>query len=120
MSRENEIREAKILKSREGTVEINGKTWTFRRPTNEEIGLIHELGLSEFARNLYIVKNFTVGWELVELDLFPGGGPEKVPFDSGLFAVWVADEKELWPPLATAIYESFFAYTNKRDEALKN
>lgn len=104
----------KIRKARETTIPINGKTWTIRRPTDEEATQFGQLGL------LDAVKRFTIGWELIELEIIPGGGPEKVPFDSILFAEWVADQPEVWEPLGAAILEAYRVHTAKRNDAVKN
>jgi hypothetical protein len=104
----------KIRKARETTIEINGKSWTIRRPTDEEATQFGQAGLFD------IVKRFVIGWELIELEIIPGGGPEKVPFDSALFAEWVADQPEVWEPLGTAILEAYKAHAEKRDASLKN
>lgn len=104
----------KIRKARETTVEAAGKEFTIRRPTDEEAMQLGHLNLVE------IVKRFTTGWGVVELDLIPGGGPEKVPFDPDLFAEWVADRPEVWEPLGTAIMNAYKAHADKRDAAVKN
>lgn len=104
----------KIRKARETTVTINGKTWTIRRPTDEEATQFGQSGL------LDMVKRFVIGWELIELEIVPGGGPEKVPFDSALFSEWVADQPEVWEPLGTAILDAYKSHAEKRDAAVKN
>ena len=104
----------KIRKARETGVEADGRKFTIRRPTDEEAMQFGKSGLLE------IVKKFVIGWELVELDLIPGGGPEKVPFDPELFAEWVSDQPEVWEPLGTAILNAYKAHTDKRDAAVKN
>lgn len=104
----------KIRKARETTVTINGKTWTIRRPTDEEAAQFGQSGL------LDMVKRFVIGWELIELEIVPGGGPEKVQFDSALFAEWVADQPEVWEPFGTAILDAYKAHAEKRDAAVKN
>ena len=78
----------KIRKAREIEAEAAGRKFTIRRPTDEEAASISANG----DGLLSVVKRFVIGWELSELDLIPGGGPEKVPFDSALFAEWVADQ----------------------------
>lgn len=106
----------KIRKAREVGVEAGGRRFTIRRPTDEEMMMVRANGDGLLA----VVKRFVIGWDLVELDLIPGGGPEKVPFDAELFAEWVADQPELWTPIGTAILESYKAHTDKRDAAVKN
>jgi hypothetical protein len=87
-----------------------------RRPTDEEA-----LTLSRDDVNLVdIVKRFTLGWNLVELDLIPGGGPDKVAFDEYLFGEWVADHPAVWEPLGSAIMDLYKVHSAKRDEAVKN
>ena len=110
----------KIRKARETTIPLNGKTWTIRRPTDEEMNALIEAGYGNREMMMHLVKTFTIGWELQEIDLIPGGNPEKVPFDSAVFAEYVADKPELWAPLGSAVVEAFNAYTDKRDAALKN
>jgi hypothetical protein len=104
----------KIRKARETTVEAAGKPFTIRRPTDEEALQFRHLTLIE------VVKRFTIGWDVVELDLIPGGGPEKVPFDSDLFTEWVVDRPEFWVPLGNAIKDAYKAHADKRDAAVKN
>ena len=104
----------KIRKARETTIQINGKTWTIRRPTDEEAVQLGQSGL------LDMVKRFVIGWELTELDLIPGGDGSAVKFDAALFAEWVADQPDVWEPLGAAILEAYKTHAEKRDAALKN
>ena len=106
----------KIRKAREIETEADGRKFTIRRPTDEDMATIRASGDSLLA----VVKRFVIGWELVELDIIPGGGPEKVPFDSALFAEWVADQPDVWEPLGTAILNAYKAHSDKRDAAVKN
>lgn len=106
----------KIRKAREVGVEADGRKFTIRRPTDEEMAMVSANGDGLLA----VVKSFVIGWDLVELDLIPGGGPEKVPFDSALFAEWVADQPSVWSPLGESILESYKAHAAKRDAAVKN
>lgn len=106
----------KIRKAREVGVEADGRKFTIRRPTDEEMAMVSANG----DGLLPVVKRFVIGWELVEFDLIPGGGPEKVPFDSALFAEWVADQPAVWSPLGTKILEAYKSHADKRDAAVKN
>lgn len=106
----------KIRKAREIGVEADGRQFTIRRPTDEEAVRISR----DNADMLAIVKRFTIGWSLAELDLVPGGGPEKVPFDADLFGEWVADQPAVWEPLAQAIMDAYKAHSDKREAAVKN
>lgn len=106
----------KIRKAREIGVEADGRQFTIRRPTDEEAVRISR----DNADMLAIVKRFTIGWNLAELDLVPGGGPEKVTFDADLFGEWVADQPSVWEPLAQAIMDAYKAHSDKREAATKN
>lgn len=106
----------KIRKSRESTVDIDGKAWAIRRPTDEEAAQISANGDGLLA----IVKRFVIGWPLTELDLVPGGTGASVPFDSEVFAEWVADQPDLWTPLGTAILDAYTRHADKRGDAVKN
>ena len=104
----------KIRKARETGVEVNGKQYTIRRPTDEEaIGL-------RASSLLDVVKGFTIGWSLCEIDIVPGGSAVPVPFDAELFAEWVADQPEVWEPLGAAILQAYKDHADKREAASKN
>ena len=111
------LRNAKELrKAREVCVEVGGKQFTIRRPTDEEALRIGRDDTDMFG----IIKRFTVGWELTEMDVIPGGTDAKLQFDSELFAEWVADQPAVWEPLAQAIMDAYKAHADKRDAAVKN
>ena len=106
----------KIRKAREVGVEVGGMQFTIRRPTDEEA-----LRISRADSSLLdVVKQFTVGWQLTELDVIPGGTGAKIAFDAELFAEWVADQPSVWEPLGKAIMAAYEAHAKKRDEAVKN
>ena len=106
----------KIRKARELMVEVNGHQFTIRRPTDEEA-----INFSSESFGLVdIVKLFTVGWNLTELDLIPGGGGEPVKFDHALFCEWVADQPIIWQPLGEAIMKAYSDHAAKREDAKKN
>ena len=106
----------KIRAAREQKVSIGKGTFTIRRPTDEEAIQFSrdDVGLVE------IVKRFTTGWNLQEIDLIPGGSPTDIPFDGALFSEWVADQPEVWEPLGQAVLNAYRAHTEKRDTAEKN
>lgn len=106
----------KIRKARETNIDVEGHTFTIRRPTDEEA-----LDFSgDNVKLLSVVKNFTIGWDLSEIDIIPGGTSEKVPFDSALFGEWVADQPLIWEPLGSAIINAYKVHSDKREAALKN
>jgi len=110
------VLEEKIRKAREVGVDADGRKFTIRRPTDEEMAI----AVANGDGLLPIVKRFVIGWDLVEIDLIPGGSPEKVPFDSELFAEWVADQPSVWTPLGNAVIAAYKAHADKRDAAVKN
>lgn len=106
----------KIRKAREVGVEAGGRQFVIRRPTDEEALRIGRADMDMLG----IVKRFTVGWDLTELDLIPGGTPTSLPFDAELFGEWVADQPAVWEPLAQAIMDAYKAHADKREDAVKN
>jgi len=104
----------KIRRARELKVPVNGKNYTIRRPTDAEAVEMPSTRAFDF------VCAFVVGWDLVELDLIPGGGPEAVPFDADLWREWVADHPDLWQPLAMAMKDAYIAHVKERGEDEKN
>lgn len=104
----------KLIRSRERGVEVAGRTFTIRRPTDAE-------ALAMEGRDPFdFVRRFVVGWDLTEGDVLPGGGPEKIAFDAELWAEWAADHPELWSPLALAIVDDFKRHVEEREGAEKN
>lgn len=105
----------KIRKAREVTVEAGGHSFTIRRPTDEEA-----LRWSDSGDMFAVVRAHTVGWNLKELDLIPGGGPEPVAFSHELFGEWLGDQPEIWQPLGDAILQAYQAHADRRSTAAKN
>lgn len=106
----------KIRKARESTIEVGGHQFTVCRPTDEEALTLGRQNVTLVD----VVKRFTRGWNLAEIDVIPGGGPEKVPFDADLFAEWVADRTEVWEPLGNAIMDLYKTHADQRAAAVKN
>lgn len=104
----------KIRRSRESGVEVEGRVFKFTRPTAADAPAMSDMN------NVQIAQRFVTGWDLTELELIPGGGPEPVPFDSALFAVWIEDRPEYWAGLARAIIDAFVAHRNQQKESEKN
>lgn len=101
----------RLRKAREATLEIDGHTYTYRRPTDAEA--------SKFSSNdigvVDIVRVFVIGWDLTEADLLPSGGSDPVPFSPELWREYVDDKPNLWPPLFEAIVASY----SKHQEAIE-
>lgn len=104
----------KLQRAREFGVSAGGHNFTVRRPTDADALDMQGRAAIEF------VKRFVVGWDLTELDVIPGGGPEKVPFDAELWAAWVEDQVELWEPLAMAILDAYRTHVSAREDDAKN
>jgi len=104
----------KLLRARESGVDAGGHRFTIRRPTDADALGMQGKGPLDF------VTKFVIGWDLVELDILPGGGPEKVAFDSELWAAWIVDHPELWEPLGYAIVDAYRLHAEARGEAEKN
>lgn len=100
------------LKSRERNVEAGGHTFTIRRPKAAD--MVH--GMTKID----LVRRFTVGWNLKNIDLVPGGTPEPEPFDAELWADYLEDHDDLWGPLFDAIYGMWTEHLAAREAAEKN
>ena len=105
---------AKLRKAREFAVEVGGFKFTARRPT--DVDAIELVGIAPVD----FVKRFVIGWNLTELDVIPGGGPEPVPFDQDLWSEWISDRPDLWEPLAVPIMDAYKRHVDEREAAAKN
>lgn len=108
----------KLRRARESTVEVSGHKFTIRRPTQLEVV---EIQNADGGLNLRNSFRFVVDWEMSELDLgVPGGTDEHVTYDPEAFMEWVADHPEAWPPLLSAITDSFRNHEARLDGDAKN
>lgn len=105
----------KIRKARESVVEVNGRKFTIRRPTEAEQAAMY----SGQASRLTLVHHAVVGWDLQEIDLVPGGSPIALPFDAALWVEYVDDRSELWQPLADAVRAAINAHNEEVERAVK-
>ena len=104
----------KLRKAREFSVDAGGHKFTLRRPTDADVVEMTD------AKAVDYVRRFVIGWDLKELDIIPGGGPEVPPFDSETWRAWIDDHGELWVPLATALLDAYRENSAKRETAEKN
>lgn len=104
----------KLLRAREKRVEVDGRTYTIRRPTDADVMQMRDRPPLEF------VTRFVIGWTLQEIDLVPGGMAIDVPFDPALWAAWVMDHPEVWDPLSMAIVSAYEEHVKERETAAKN
>jgi len=100
------------LRARERKVTAGGHEFTVRRPKAAEI--------IEGLDGLDLVRRFTVGWNLTAADLVPGGNPDPEPFDPALFADYIEDNPELWPPIAEAIVALWREHEERKAADRKN
>ena len=105
----------KIRKARESIVEVDGKKFTIRRPTEAEQVQM----LVEKSSRLDVVRRFVVGWNLQEIDLIPGGDAVDAKFDADLWAEYVDDRAQLWSPINDAIKASIAEHNQKVESAEK-
>lgn len=104
----------RIRRARESQVEAGGHDFTIRRPTDAEAASLGAVS------NVQYIARFTVGWNLKEIDLVPGGNPVDAPFDSDAFCEWVSDQPDVAKKIAEAITEAYKAHAEKRDTDAKN
>lgn len=104
----------KIRRARETVIEANGRRFTVRRPTDEEMAGLADASLIDVARR------FTIGWEFTEIDLVPGGSAVPLPFDADAFGEWIADQPEYWLPLGEAVMAAYKMHIDRRESAVKN
>lgn len=104
----------KLRKARESTVEIDGRRWTIRRPT--------DLDMARLAgKDNYELLKFVAGWDMTEIDLcIPGGTAELVPFDADLFAEWIKDQPKWWAPLIAAVRSAYNQHAETLEADTKN
>jgi hypothetical protein len=104
----------KLKRARETGVTVNGHTFTFTRPTEADMAAMQNQPTIDF------LKKFVIGWDLTELDIIPGGGPEKVPFDRALWELWIVDRSEYWGGIAESMIEAYKQHAAAREENAKN
>lgn len=99
-------------RAREKAIPLDGHVFTIRRPKPAEM-------LGDITR-IELVRRFTVGWDLKNMDLVPGGTPEPEPFDAALWADYVDDNDALWAPLSEAIVAAWDEHQKALESAEKN
>jgi hypothetical protein len=104
----------KIMASRRFNVEAAGFTFTVLRPTHEDAGSFRNETM------LNIIRRFVIDWNLKEIDLFAGGSPVPVKFESDAFSLWLADNPKVWEPLSEAIFNSYNQQFEKIADEVKN
>ena len=107
----------RIRKARQTRVEVNGKIFLCRRPTDWEV---YEIRTGVKNLQMDILEKFVVGWEgFTELDLVPGGDSTVAEFSKELFSEWVQDNPDFWAPLTAAITAEYSAHKLRKEDAAK-
>lgn len=108
----------RFLRSTQSRVEVApGKFIVFRRPL---AGDFAEMSARGQVGPLNMIYEFTVSWDgFVDLDIFPGGGSEVLPFDKELFCWWIKDHPEYWSKISKAIDEELGAHEKRVGVAKK-
>jgi len=101
---------ASLLKGRRKEVRVGERMiFTIVRPTEMDI-IRARNAVGEVEIGLKMLQDKVVGWDKVlESDILPGGANDPVAFDSILYAQWIADRPDLWPPLFAAFQEAIEA-----------
>jgi hypothetical protein len=107
---------AQIRKARLSQIEVGGRKFTIRRPTDLEAATMASERLSPFD----VVLKHVVDWQVCERDIVSQGGDAAVPFDADLFAEWVVDQPDLWQPLAEAVMGAYARHRDAMEAAAKN
>lgn len=106
-----------MRRARKGTVEVNGHTFMFHRPTDIQMAEIGRVGT---VNKHNVVRDHVFNWEGVkESDLFPGGRDEDVAFDVEAWAEMLSDNMTMWDPIYNAIMEAYVKHADARDDAVK-
>lgn len=110
----------KIRAARQVNVEIDGNSFTVRRPTDMEMAKLKTDAVRQGFSDSDVLRKYVVDWHGVqEIHLIPGGSPVDVPFEADLFMEWVADKPECWSPLVDAILNAYRAHEEARIELEK-
>ena len=108
---------ARIRKSRESMVEVDGYRLTVRRPTDWQALQMHQDESTVFD----VAREYVVDWSGVkESDLLKSGGSDEIAFDADLWAEWLSDNDQFILPIYSAVMESYTAHRNKKETASKN
>lgn len=108
----------RIRRARNSTVEVNGRTFHIRRPTDIEMAELYKEG---DINKHHVARDFVIGWiDVKESDLLAGSKDDPVEFDREAWELWCDDDMTLWTPIYQAVMESYVQHANDRDEAAKN
>jgi hypothetical protein len=128
---------AKLKKSRQTDIPIDGKTFTIRRPTPLEamewLGDIDAEKAKAFFEQRFSLKNTawrTLSWEALrrfvddwpgmqEIDIIPGGVGAPLAFDREVFLEWVKDYPDIIAQLSYHILMAWMNHVQAQDDMEK-
>lgn len=110
----------KMRRAREQGVDAAGHRFTVRIPNDGELEDLGEHMAGKRLTFRRVALAFTVDWNLKELDLIPGGGPEPVPFAAPLFEEWLNSHEAGVEPLFKAITDGIAARREQKAADEKN
>jgi len=106
-----------IRKAREGTVTVDGHTFTFLRPTDAQAMELHGKQIAPHE----IARDYVTAWkDVTEADIVPNGTDAKVDFDRAVWSEWLADRPDFWIPISDAILSSYKRHVDGKEAAAKN
>lgn len=106
----------KMRARRELWVKAGKFEFKLRRPTRLEIVKVsRDVSMADL-----LIPHFHDWRNVVENDLVGGGGTNPVAFDPAVWAEFIADRSELWPPLMDAFSKSLTDYTEQVEAQAKN
>jgi len=111
---------ARMRRAREIVIDAAGHQFTARLLNAGEMADLGESLAGKALTQRRVVEAAIVGWNLVELDLVPGGGPEPVDFHPVLFREWLAENMDATTELFAAISAEWEARRARVEAAEKN
>jgi hypothetical protein len=110
----------KIRIARHNTVEVNGISFNYCRPTDIQMAELHDEFGGKYNR-YEIAKRFVFGWKgLKESALIPGGADADAKFDDESYSEWLSDARDYWTPIYEAVMTSYVERSADREEEIKN
>lgn len=116
---------ATIRRKRLVKITVGRYVFTGTRPTDVEAMAIYRSGLSPLELAARVCADHVTDWALVdgpvtENEVVGDGGDMPVKFDRALWQEWIADKRDLWPPISNAILDAYEEHTKSLDDAVKN
>lgn len=109
----------KMRAARESWAEVDGKSYKIRRPT--ELDMMRSRQGATVAIGLDMLTKVVVDWkDVTEADLIPSGASDPVPFSPELWAEYVADKANIWPPITEKLLELIEQHNKRQEASLKN